>query len=119
MKSTYQDNAEFCVIPLTFDLPVNPFRYRTEILKRSPCLLHAVLALACHHTDRHSTPTAGRRKSGHISEVSLSHGQHALQLFRHAFDWQNVSQMGSALLDTIIALFSFDVSTRPPTGSQM
>ena len=99
------DNNEFCVIPLTLDLPVNPFRFRTEALKRSEYLLHAVLALSCHHTENSSFT----RKQNQLSDTVLDHSRIALQLFRQALNSDNIGRASSSLLDTIVILFSLDV----------
>ncbi|OQU95643.1 Fungal specific transcription factor domain-containing protein [Cladophialophora immunda] len=98
-------NNEFCLIPLTLDMPANPFRSRMNALQKSGYLLHAVLALACHHTDHSSLSSSGRHQ---LSETVLNHGQIALQLFRQALNNDNVNQIAASLLDTIITLFSLD-----------
>ncbi|EXJ68814.1 uncharacterized protein A1O5_07745 [Cladophialophora psammophila CBS 110553] len=97
-------NNEFCVIPLTLDLPLNPFRYRTAAVQRSGYLLHAVLALSCHHIDNSSSSGNGDQ----LSETVLDHGRIALQLFRRALNSDSVAPMSSSLLDTIVILFSLD-----------
>ena len=81
------------------------------MLQKSGYLLHAVLALACHHTDHSSLRRNGRDQ---LSETALNHGQIALQLFRQALDGDNVAQIATSLLDTIITLFSLDVSCLVP-----
>ncbi|KAI1615251.1 fungal-specific transcription factor domain-containing protein [Exophiala viscosa] len=97
-------NNEFSIIPLTLDLPMNPFRYRTEALQKSGYLLHAVLALSCHHTNKLSLSSKGDQPS----EKVLDHGRTALQLFRQALNSDNIARMSSSLLDTIVILFSLD-----------
>ncbi|KIV86490.1 hypothetical protein PV11_02101 [Exophiala sideris] len=97
-------NNEFCVIPLTLDLPMNPFRYRTDASLKPGYLLHAVLALSCHHTNNSSLTNKGNQ----LSETVLDHGRTALQLFRQALNSDNVSKLSSSLLDTIVILFSLD-----------
>lgn len=103
-----QDNNEFSVIPLTLNLPLNPFRYREDSLQGSDFLLRAVLALSCHHTENLST----HRQGDQISETVLNHSRTALRLLRQALNSNNVAWMSASLLDTIIVLFSLDVSTR-------
>lgn len=83
---------------------MNPFRYRTQALQKSQYLLHAVLALSCHHTDN-STPT---QKGDQLSETVLDHGRTALQLFRQALNSDLIPGMSTSLLDTIVILFSLD-----------
>lgn len=69
-------------------------------------MLHAVLALSCHHTEN----TAVSRKQDQPSETVLDHGRIALQLFRQALSCDSIARMSSSLLDTIMILFSLDVS---------
>jgi hypothetical protein len=80
-------------------------------LQKSGYLLHAVLALACHHTDHSSLSSSGRHQ---LSEAVINHGQIALQLFRQALNNDNIIEIAASLLDTIITLFSLDVSCLPP-----
>jgi hypothetical protein len=85
---------------------MNPFRYRTAALQKSGYLLHAVLALSCHHTENSSSCS----KRDRLSETVLDHGRIALQLFRQSLGTDSVGRMSSSLLDTIMILFSLDAS---------
>ncbi|KAG8166363.1 hypothetical protein KVR01_002052 [Diaporthe batatas] len=87
------NNAEFCTIPLTFRLRINPFRYRTDLDPEPVFLVHAVMALAGHHVKSDST---------------LSHRHTALQLLRQALDTFSDTETMHSILDTIVILFSLD-----------
>lgn len=109
------DDHEFSVIPLTFDLIHNPFRCTREALKESDFLLHAVLALSCHHTDNQRSSPKQRK----ASSVVLEHGQIALRLLRQTLgSGDSVVQLSSSLLDAIIVLFSLDVSRADPDRAE-
>jgi hypothetical protein len=86
---------EFCTIPLTFQLRINPFRYRTDVDPEPTFLVHAVMALAGHHINSTST---------------LSHRHTALQLLRQSLDAFGDAETMYSMLDTIVILFSLDVS---------
>lgn len=88
------DNEEFCTIPLTFHLRINPFRYRTDLDPEPIFLVHAVMALAGHHVNSDST---------------LSHRHTALQLLRQGLDMFSDPETMYSILDTIVILFSLDV----------
>ncbi|KZF23468.1 hypothetical protein L228DRAFT_246242 [Xylona heveae TC161] len=86
-------NREFCRIPLTSDLQVNPFRYRTDLSPEPMFLVHAVMALGGHHVESTSTQI---------------HRQAALQLLRENLGTYSNAGHGYSMLDTIIILFSLD-----------
>ncbi|PWY86671.1 hypothetical protein BO70DRAFT_333069 [Aspergillus heteromorphus CBS 117.55] len=86
-------NEEFCRIPLTADLGVNPFRYRARRAPEPMFLVHAVMALAGHHVE--STSTQGHRHA-------------AIQLLREGIDMNTNLEHGYSILDAIIILFSLD-----------
>ncbi|RDL41498.1 Uncharacterized protein BP5553_01477 [Venustampulla echinocandica] len=86
-------NSEFCTIPLTFRLRINPFRYRTDIDPEPTFLVHAVMALAGHHVN---------------STLTLSHRHAALQLLRHSLNAFSDAETMYSVLDTIVILFSLD-----------
>src|ERR1700691_5462940 len=86
---------EFCTIPLTFQLWINPFRYRTDVDPEPTFLVHAVMALAGHHINSTST---------------LSHRHTALQLLRQSLNAFSDAETMYSVLDTIVILFSLDVS---------
>ncbi|KAK9361523.1 fungal-specific transcription factor domain-containing protein [Lipomyces starkeyi] len=86
-------NREFCKIPLTSDLRINPFRYRTDLDPEPIFLVHAVMALAGHHVESPSTQ---------------NHRHAALQLLRESLNTYSNAGDGYSMLDTIIILFSLD-----------
>ncbi|KAI9835126.1 MAG: hypothetical protein M1819_002495 [Sarea resinae] len=86
-------NSEFCAIPLTFHLRINPFRYRTDLDPEPPFLVHAVMALAGHHVNSTST---------------LSHRHTALQMLRQSLNAFSDAEAMYSVLDTIVILFSLD-----------
>ena len=76
----------------------NPFRYSSNADHESLFLVHAVMALSCHHIDVHSP------------EKVFEHRQTALHLFRQHLVPHSVAQCRYSLLDTVVILFSLDVS---------
>jgi hypothetical protein len=76
----------------------NPFRYNSNADLGSLFLVHAVMAISCHHIDAYSP------------EKVFEHRQTALNLFREHLAPHNVVQNRYSLLDTIVILFSLDVS---------
>jgi hypothetical protein len=86
---------EFCNIPLTSDLQMNPFRYHRTIVPEPIFLVHAVMALAGHHVE---SPSAD------------DHRHTALKLLRESLNASGNMEDGSSMLDAIMILFSFDVS---------
>ncbi|PWY82289.1 hypothetical protein BO83DRAFT_395441 [Aspergillus eucalypticola CBS 122712] len=86
-------NMEFCTIPLTFDLQMNPFRYHKTIVPEPMFLVHAVMALAGHHVKSPSTD---------------DHHHTALKLLRESLNASGNVEYGSSMLDAIMILFSFD-----------
>ncbi|EZF33587.1 hypothetical protein H109_01392 [Trichophyton interdigitale MR816] len=86
-------NGEFCKIPLTSDLRINPFRYRKDLEPEPTFLVHAVMALAGHHV--HSTSTQDHRHA-------------AFHLIREKLGSYNNTEDVYFMLDAIIILFSLD-----------
>ncbi|KAK7997859.1 Cholesterol 7-alpha-monooxygenase [Apiospora arundinis] len=86
-------NKEFCKIPLTADLQVNPFQYQRVLDTEPIFLLHAVMALAGHHVE---------------SPTTEGHHRKALQLLREGLNVNSGSDDIYHFLDTIIILFSLD-----------
>lgn len=83
------------MIPLTSDLQMNPFRYRRTIVPEPMFLVHAVMALSGHHVKSPSTDY---------------HRYTALKLLRESLNASGNVEDGPSMLDTIMILFSFDVS---------
>ncbi|KAL1303052.1 hypothetical protein AAFC00_003361 [Neodothiora populina] len=86
-------NEEFCMIPLTFHLRINPFRYRTDLDPEPSFLVHAVMALAGHHVTSTST---------------LTHRHTALHLLRQRLNALVDAEDVYSMLDTIVIIFSLD-----------
>ncbi|KGO42028.1 Protein of unknown function DUF3468 [Penicillium expansum] len=86
-------NNEFCKIPLTSDLQMNPFRYHKTIVSEPIFLVHAVMALAGHHVE---------------SPSAHNHRHTALKLLRESLNVSGNLEDGFFMLDAIIILFSFD-----------
>ncbi|KAK2865163.1 hypothetical protein FQN49_003848 [Arthroderma sp. PD_2] len=86
-------NGEFCKIPLTSDLQINPFLYRTDLNPEPIFLIHAVMALAGHHVQ--STTTQDHRHS-------------AFQLLRESLSAGSNPGDAYSMLDAVIILFSLD-----------
>ncbi|KAK7226584.1 hypothetical protein V2G26_014587 [Clonostachys chloroleuca] len=86
-------NAEFCTIPLTLRLRINPFRYRDDLDPEPKFLMHAVMALAGHHLH---------------SPSALSHRHASLHLLRQSLSAYNDAETMYSVLDAIIILFSLD-----------
>lgn len=93
-RLTFVDNQEFCKIPLTCDLQINPFQYRKGACAEPLFLVHAAMALAGHHVESRST---------------AHHRGTALQLLREGLDIPGNLADVYHMLDAIVILFSLDV----------
>lgn len=91
------------MLPLTGDIPgaVNPFRCERQTSKLSSLLVHAILALCCHHR---------ARLAGNRSIEVAEHRKKAVQLLESAFH----RTPGLSLLDPILILFTLDASYLSP-----
>jgi len=78
---------------------MNPFEFRTNLRPEPTFLVHAVMALSGHHV--HST-------------TSLHHRIVALQLLRESLNTNKSFESTYSMLDTVIILFSLDVSLTLP-----
>lgn len=93
------DDYEFCVLPLTSDISINPFRCQRQTSQGSRLLFHSILALCCQHL---------RRLTGSWDTEAGEHHRKALQLLDDALKQkQTISQLN--LLEPILILFTFDV----------
>ncbi|KAK5036478.1 hypothetical protein LTS07_002205 [Exophiala sideris] len=96
-------DREYCTYPITVDNGTNPFRYRQDTSAGSQHLLHAVIALACHHRKwpsiQQSPPT----------EVTQHQGQ-AVTLFRNALQTSATEPRRLSMLDTLLALWCIDAT---------
>lgn len=98
---TIKDDTEFCVLPLTSDMTVNPFRCHRQISQGSRLLFHSIMALCCHHLD-HST--------GIWSTESSKHRNTAVQILEATLQ-ANQTGNGLHLLEPILVMFTLDVCT--------
>ncbi|EFR03558.1 hypothetical protein MGYG_06554 [Nannizzia gypsea CBS 118893] len=87
------NNEEFCKIPLTTELRINPFQYRENLEPEPTFLVHAVMALAGHHVE---------------STSAQDHRLAAFQLLRDKLGSYTNAGDVYAMLDTVIILFSLD-----------
>ncbi|EED12918.1 hypothetical protein TSTA_054290 [Talaromyces stipitatus ATCC 10500] len=91
-------DQEFCVIPLSGDIPSNPLRCRIETCHRSRSLLHAILAVSCYHARR-------QEKSGYLNSEIDDHYKAAQNLYHKDLDSDLTRTVH--LLDTTMILFLF------------
>lgn len=97
-------DAEFCILPITSDIPVNPFRIHSQSWQRSPLLLHAVLALCWQHI-HHSTP-------GAWAQEATNHREKAVELLDYVSSPDSpLTNTDLSLLDSILVLFTLDCLT--------
>lgn len=89
-------------MPLSGDIPSNPFRYRSENSHGSQSLLHAILAVSCYHVGRQAS------KDEYPPFDVFDHHNTAINLYRNELDTYTGSQ-GMQLLDTTMVLFLFYV----------
>lgn len=100
---TDQDDSEFCVLPLTGDLTVNPFRCKRQTSQGSRLLFHSILALCCQHLNRltgsySKEATENRRKATQLLECTLRSKE---------------ANSNFHLLEPMLILFTLDVSRYP------
>jgi len=104
---TRVDDQEFCTYPITSDLNINPFRYRRETSRGSKHLLHAIIALACHHRKEYrieKTPPA----------EFYQHKIQAVTLYKAALQTPEIQAQSLGALDTLLALWCIDVRRQRP-----
>ncbi|CAG8050186.1 unnamed protein product [Penicillium olsonii] len=89
---------EFCVLPLTSDISINPFRCQRQTSQGSLLLFHSILALCCQHL---------RRLTGSWATEADEHRRKALQLLDEAVQHQQAHSKLS-LLEPILILFTLD-----------
>ncbi|GLA60364.1 hypothetical protein AtubIFM54640_000815 [Aspergillus tubingensis] len=91
-------DSEFCVLPLTADISVNPFRCQRQLPQRSHILFHSILALCCQHL---------KRLTGSWSAEAEEHRRKALQLLEGALQSKQANNQ-IHLLEPILILFTLD-----------
>ncbi|RDW58181.1 hypothetical protein BP6252_13592 [Coleophoma cylindrospora] len=102
-------DQDFCVVPLSGDVPSNPFRCRSETSRGSQSLLHAILAVSCYHAGRQAS------KGDYPPSDVFDHQNTAIQLYRNELNTYTGSQ-AVQLLDTTMVLFLFH-ATQSAFGS--
>lgn len=100
---TGQDDSQFCVLPLTGDLTVNPFRCKQHVSQGSRLLFHSILALCCQHLNRltgsySKEATENRRKATQLLECTLRSKE---------------ANSNFHLLEPLLILFTLDASGHP------
>lgn len=100
MTDNHTDDYEFCVLPLTSDISINPFRCQRQTSQGSRLLFHSILALCCQHL---------KRFTGSWTTEADEHHRKALQLLDEAVKHQQVHSKLN-LLEPILILFTLDVS---------
>lgn len=101
LRRQTKDDTELCVLPLTSDVPLNPFRCRRQTLQASRLLFHAILALCCQHQN-HLTGT--------YSTEATEHRIMATELLESGARSGQVACMGLRVLEPILIMFTLDVS---------
>jgi hypothetical protein len=102
----HSDDSEFCVLPLTSDTAINPFRCKPQTLHGSRLLFHAVLALCYRHLNS---------MTSNWSEEMTKHRGKAAQLLETAL--ANIKSRDCLqLLEPILILFTLDVSVNGAFG---
>ncbi|EXJ84971.1 hypothetical protein A1O3_05646 [Capronia epimyces CBS 606.96] len=94
-------DQEFCTYPVTNDLDINPFRYRRETSRGSKHLLHAIIAIACHHQNSYSI-------NSDAPEEFYQHKNQAVALYKAANENPEIQAQGLEALDTLLALWCID-----------
>lgn len=97
---TKADDSKFCVLPLTSDMAVNPFRCQRQTSQGSRLLFHSIMALCCHHLDW---------LTGSWSTEASKHRTTAVQLLECALQ-ADQAKKGLHLLEPILIMFTLDVS---------
>ncbi|OGM44196.1 hypothetical protein ABOM_006996 [Aspergillus bombycis] len=92
-------DTEFCVLPLTSDTALNPFRCREPLSQGSRLLFHSILALCCRHLSQITgTPSSEERE----------HRNQAFKLLENALQSDQLARKGLTLLDPLLVLFTLD-----------
>lgn len=94
------DDTEFCILPLTSDTALNPFRCREDTSQGSRLLFNSILALCFQHLN-HLTGT--------WSAEAIEQRVNARKLLDDAFQSDQLIRRGLTLLDPILIMFTLDV----------
>ncbi|KAL2831396.1 fungal-specific transcription factor domain-containing protein [Aspergillus cavernicola] len=92
-------DTEFCVLPLTSDTALNPFRCSQQTSRGSRLLFHAILAICCQHLNR---------LTGSWASEAEEHRVKAAKLLNEALQQEQLSGLGLALLDPILVMITLD-----------
>ncbi|KAI9043602.1 uncharacterized protein KD926_003372 [Aspergillus affinis] len=92
-------DKEFCILPLTSDTALNPFRYRKPLPQGSRLLFHAILALCCRHLSQ---------ITGAWSSEEREHRSQAMKLLEYTLRNGQLTRERLTLLDPILVLFTLD-----------
>ncbi|PLB49686.1 hypothetical protein P170DRAFT_357297 [Aspergillus steynii IBT 23096] len=92
-------DTEFCILPLTSDTALNPFRYRKPLPQGSKLLFHSILALCCRHISQ---------ITGTWSSEEREHRSQAMKLLEYTLRNDQLTREGLTLLDPILILFTLD-----------
>lgn len=101
LRRQTKDDTELCVLPLTSDVALNPFRCRRQTLQASRILSHAIIALCCQHQN-HLTGT--------YSTEATEHRNMATELLERGAQSGQVVRIGLRVLEPILIMFTLDVS---------
>lgn len=99
------DDYEFCILPLTSDISINPFRCQRQTSQGSRLLFHSILALCCQHL---------QCITGSWAAEADEHRHKALQLLDDALQHEKAHSK-LHLLEPILILFTLDVSRLIPS----
>ncbi|PMD40625.1 hypothetical protein L207DRAFT_554328 [Hyaloscypha variabilis F] len=96
-------DQDFCIVPLSGDVPSNPFRYQLDNSSGSQSLLHAILAVSCYH--------AGRQTSNgdYPSSDVINHQNTAVKLYHEELN-SFTGPPGVQILDTTMVLFLYNAT---------
>jgi len=95
------DDTDLCILPLTSDLALNPFRIRGFAPEESQLLLQSVLALCSQHQVNigNTRPTEALEKRAQVSGM-----------LSQALQSEELTNKNGSLLEAILILFTLDVS---------
>ncbi|KAL4886799.1 fungal-specific transcription factor domain-containing protein [Aspergillus karnatakaensis] len=91
-------DSEFCILPLTSDTSINPFRCQRQTSQGSRLLYHSILALCCQHL---------KRMTGSWSTEADDHRSKAAHLLDSALQSKQI-QRSFHLLEPMLILFTLD-----------
>ncbi|KAH8422334.1 Zn(II)2Cys6 transcription factor [Aspergillus melleus] len=90
---------EFCILPITSDAELNPFRIQRPVSEGSRLLFHSMLALCCRHLNL---------LTGSWSSEAQEHRSEASKILTQVGQNQQLLKKGLALLDPILIMFTLE-----------